>query len=247
MCSHGMGTLSTGSGTWGHDGRSGGKESAKSQTPRRLHRQTQEAWERGPALQRAWEGKRGTRREDVQAMKVAPGGMPRSQCVRERGGVQASAGLTCGWEAEEEVDGQCSAAPSRQRRTPGGGASGWRRWRRSGWPARYVPSRSGQRGCGARSSSPLLPLTAAGRQQRRRRSVVGGCEGRRCRRGSVALPGGCYYSKKMNTTVTHLPTESTQCKNISTPTQWNDGTFRFNHRFGGGMQCSLLFYITAVL
>ncbi len=65
MCSHGLGTLSKGSGTGGHDGRSGVKVSSGSQTPRRPHRQTQVAWGQGPSRRISSTGTRGTRRGDV--------------------------------------------------------------------------------------------------------------------------------------------------------------------------------------
>ena len=60
-------------------------------------------------------------------------------------------------------------------------------------------------------------------------------------------PSECYYLKQRNTVTIHLPIKFIQYKNISTPTLWIDGTFRFNHQIGDGKQYSLLFYITAVL
>ena len=180
-------------------------------------------------------------------MAAARGGMPRCLCVQAREVVQASAGLACGIVVEEEVGWRCSASPSHQRRTRGGGAGGWRRRKNSGWPARYGSSRPGQLRGVAPLTSPLLPRAAVVPAQGRHRWATGGCEGRRCRRGSVTLPGGCYYLKRMSIAKVHLPTNSAQCRNISTPTLWIGGTFRFIHPIGGGKQCSLLFYKTAVL
>ncbi len=51
----------------------------------------------------------------------------------------------------------------------------------------------------------------------------------------------------MNTATKPQPIVFDQHKSNVTPTLWTDETFRFNHRFVDGKQCSLLFCMTAVL
>ncbi len=232
---------------WGHDGRSGGWESSRAQTPRRLHRQKLVAWEQGQSLQNGEAGTHGTRCANVLVKAAALTGRRLRLCAQWRARVQASVVLASGWVVGAMVGVQCSVAPGHQQQTPDGGGGGWRTWRHSGLPAQYVSSRLRRRRGGAQSASTRLQLAAGARFWKRHRSADGGCEETRCRRGSAKLPGECYYLKKKNTIATHQPIVSTLYKNISTPTQWICGTFRFNHQIVGGMQYSLLFYITAVL